>query len=65
MSGPLAAYDRSMVPLACAGHWYLSLLYVAPVAAVVGGIKVASVRDERHARRAPVVIDHEDAGVTA
>lgn len=33
--------------LACAGHWYLSVLYLAPVAVIVGFLKVLAVRDRR------------------
>lgn len=33
--------------LACAAHWYESLMYVAPVAGVLVFLKVMSVRDRR------------------
>lgn len=33
--------------LACIGHWYTSLLYVAPVGAVVGFLRVQTIRDRR------------------
>ena len=33
--------------LACASHWYESLMYVAPVAGVLVFLKVMSVRDRR------------------
>jgi len=37
--------------LAHAGHWFLSLLYVAPVAIIVGVLMVQSRRDKRRAAR--------------
>jgi hypothetical protein len=33
--------------LACLGHWYASLLYVVPVAAIVGALGVQHLRDRR------------------
>ena len=33
--------------LACMGHWYLSLLYLAPVGIVVGGLAIVSKVDDR------------------
>jgi hypothetical protein len=35
------------VPLAHAGHWLASLLYVAPVAVIVGALLWQSWRDKR------------------
>jgi hypothetical protein len=34
-----------MTPLAHAGHWFISLLYVAPVLAVVGALAIQSRRE--------------------
>lgn len=33
--------------IACIGHWYTSMLYVAPVAIIGGIIGVQSMRDRR------------------
>jgi len=38
-------------PVAHAGHWAVSLLYLAPVAVVVGGLAVQAWRDRRTADR--------------
>jgi hypothetical protein len=39
--------------LACLGHWYLSVLYLAPVAVVIGGLSVVSrIEKRRDAREA-------------
>jgi hypothetical protein len=38
------------VPLAHAGHWLVNLLYVAPVAVVVGALAWQSWRDRREGR---------------
>jgi hypothetical protein len=37
--------------LACLGHWYLSLLYLAPVAIVIGGLSVLSRIEKRRDAR--------------
>ena len=34
-----------MTPIAHAGHWFISLLYVAPVVAVVGALAIQSRRE--------------------
>jgi len=38
--------------LACLGHWYLSLLYLAPVALVIAGLSVVSRLGKRRDARA-------------
>jgi len=39
--------------LACLGHWYLSVLYLAPVGMVIGGLSVVSrIEKRRDAREA-------------
>jgi hypothetical protein len=38
------------MPLAHLGHWYVSLLYVAPVVAVGGMLAVQTRRDRRRER---------------
>jgi cytochrome c-type biogenesis protein CcmH/NrfF len=38
------------MPCACLGHWYLSLLYLAPVATVVAGLAVLSKLERRRGR---------------
>jgi hypothetical protein len=35
----------AQMPLACLGHWYLSILYLAPV--VIGGLSVVTRIDKR------------------
>jgi hypothetical protein len=35
------------MPVACIGHWYVSLLYLAPVAIVVGALAIVS-RLQKH-----------------
>jgi cytochrome c-type biogenesis protein CcmH/NrfF len=40
--------------IACLGHWYLSLLYLAPVAIVVAALAVVSrIEKRREARDTP------------
>ncbi len=36
-----------MLVLGCIGHWYASLLYVVPVALIVGALGVQHLRDRR------------------
>jgi hypothetical protein len=36
-----------IVPMAHAGHWFAGLLYLAPVAIVVGALGVQSWKDKR------------------
>lgn len=36
-----------MLPIAHAGHWLVSLLYLAPVVILVGALMVARARDGR------------------
>lgn len=36
-----------MLVFACIGHWYASLLYVVPVALIVGALGVQHLRDRR------------------
>jgi hypothetical protein len=40
-----------MLPIAHFGHWYVSLLYLAPVFVIVIVLSVQSWRDRRQARR--------------
>lgn len=40
-----------MTPLAHSGHWLVSLLYLVPVAAVVGTLAFHAWRDRRRADR--------------
>jgi len=43
----------AQMTLACLGHWYLSVLYLAPVAVVIGGLSVVSrIEKRRDAREA-------------
>jgi hypothetical protein len=45
-----------MTELACIGHWYTDLLYLAPVLVMggfVGRDKLKTRRDERRAQRSP------------
>jgi hypothetical protein len=37
--------------VACIGHWYVSLLYVAPVALIVAVLRIQTMRDRRAERR--------------
>jgi ABC-type multidrug transport system permease subunit len=37
----------TMPPIAHAGHWLVSLLYLVPLAVVVGMLAVSSIRDRR------------------
>lgn len=39
-----------IVPLAHAGHWFVGLLYLAPVVIVIGVLLVQSWRDRRSDR---------------
>jgi hypothetical protein len=39
------------MPLACLGHRYLSILYLAPVAVVIGGLSVVTRIDKRRDAR--------------
>lgn len=39
------------MPLAHAGHWLVSLLYLAPVILIVGALVVQNRRDRQRARR--------------
>lgn len=50
-----------MVPLAHAGHWAVSLLYVAPVVILVGALVITRARD----RRIGTPDDPDDDGVFA
>jgi hypothetical protein len=36
--------------IACIGHWYVGLLYLAPVALLVSGLKLSSWRERRGRR---------------
>jgi len=37
----------TLLPLAHASHWYISMLYLAPVVILVGALAIARVRDKR------------------
>jgi hypothetical protein len=39
------------MPVACIGHWYISLLYLAPVGIVVGVLAVVSRLEKRREER--------------
>jgi cytochrome c-type biogenesis protein CcmH/NrfF len=52
-----------MSVIACIGHWYVSLLYLAPVAAVVGGLWVSS-RRNRKAQEAEDAMAELEAAAT-
>lgn len=47
--------------LACLGHWYLSVLYLAPVAIVIAGLSVVNRVEKR--REAPEESGHRDETV--
>ena len=40
-----------VVPLAHFGHWYVSLIYAAPVIILVGALVIGDWRDKRRKRR--------------
>lgn len=47
--GRWRAMLRAMV-VACIGHWYVGGLYLAPVAILVGVLKLSAFRERRAAR---------------
>jgi hypothetical protein len=40
------------MPIACAGHWVATLLYLVPVVAVLGLLKLSTWRETSRERRA-------------
>ncbi|MEA2228440.1 MAG: hypothetical protein QOF04_2070 [Solirubrobacteraceae bacterium] len=50
--------------LACLGHWYLSLLYLVPVVAVMGGLSVVSRVEKRREKRESAAPSEGLAGQT-
>jgi hypothetical protein len=44
-------FSVSVMTLACLGHWYISLLYLAPVLVVMGGLWIVSQLEKRREGR--------------